>query len=79
MRASTLPATSRPVTLSLLSLGNGQRLRWSHAARAETDTKVSVDTIVWERHDDQQVTGGPLTFDDLSFSAVDPVVGFQTR
>jgi hypothetical protein len=30
-----------------------------------------------ERHYDQQLTGGPLTFDDLSFGAVDPVVGFQ--
>jgi hypothetical protein len=31
-----------------------------------------------ERHYDQQQIGGPLTFDDLSFSAIDPVVGFQT-
>ena len=34
-------------------------------------------SVVLERHYDQQLTGGPVTFDDLSFSAVDPVVGFQ--
>jgi hypothetical protein len=30
-----------------------------------------------ERHYDQQQIGGPLAFDDLSFSAVDPAEGFE--
>ena len=42
-----------------------------------TFRKWSGSSVVMERHYDQQLTGGPLTFDDLSFGAVDPVVGFQ--
>jgi len=42
-----------------------------------TFRKWSGSSVVMERHYDQQQIGGPLAFDDLSFSAVDPVVGFQ--
>src|SRR5258707_3975782 len=43
-----------------------------------TFRKWSGSSVVMERHYDQQQIGAPLAFDDLSFSAVDPVVGFQT-
>src|SRR5229473_3601969 len=42
-----------------------------------TFRKWNGSSVVMERHYDRQLTGGPLTFDDLSFGAVDPVVGFQ--
>jgi len=43
-----------------------------------TFRKWDGSSVVMERHYDHQQIGGPLTFDDLSFGVVDPVVGFQT-
>ena len=33
--------------------------------------------VVYEHHYDQQRSGEPLTFDDLSFDMIEPVAGFQ--
>jgi hypothetical protein len=42
-----------------------------------TFRKWNGSSVVMERHYVQQQTGDPLTFNDLSFGVVDPVVGFQ--
>src|ERR1700730_5873076 len=58
---------------SIWSGGSGKTctLKWL------TTRKSNGCSVVLERHCDQQLTDGPLTFDDLSFIAVDTVVGFQ--
>ena len=42
-----------------------------------TFRKWNGSSVAMERHYDQELIGGPLTFDDLSFGVVDPAVGFE--
>jgi len=77
IRESPIPGDAADETNSSWRLdlvgvsGKTCTLKW------RTFRKWSGSSVVLERHYDQQLTGGPVTFDDLSFSAVDPVVGFQ--
>lgn len=77
IRESPIPGDAAGETYSSWRLdlvgvsGKTCTLKW------RTFRKWNGSSVVLERHYDQQLTGGPLTFDDLSFSGVDPVVGFQ--
>jgi hypothetical protein len=77
IRESPIPGDAAGETYSSWRLdlvgasGKTCTLKW------RTFRKWNGSSVVMERHYDQQLTGGPLAFDDLSFSAVDPVVGFQ--
>jgi hypothetical protein len=77
IRESSIPGDAAGETCSSWRLdlvgvsGKTCTLKW------RTFRKWKGPSVVMERHYDQQQIGGPLTFDDLSFSAIDPVVGFQ--
>ena len=77
IRESPIPGDAAGETYSLWRLdligvsGKPCTLKW------RTFRKWNGSSVAMERHYDQELTGGPLTFDDLSFGAVDPVVGFQ--
>ncbi len=77
IRESPIPGDATDETYSSWRLelvgasGKTCTLKW------RTFRKWKGSSVVMERHYDQQQIGGPLTFDDLSFSAADHVVGFQ--
>src|SRR5260370_19173368 len=77
IRESPIPGDAAGETYSSWRLdlvgasGKTCTLKW------RTFRKWDGSSLVMERHCDQHLTGGPLTFDDLSFSAVDPAAGFE--
>ncbi|MEY2394004.1 MAG: hypothetical protein QOF94_349 [Acidobacteriaceae bacterium] len=77
IRESPIPGDAADETNSSWRLdlvgasGKTCTLKW------RTFRKWKGPSVVMERHYDQQQIGGPLTFDDLSFGVVDPVVRFQ--
>ncbi len=77
IRESPIPGDAAGETYSSWRLdlvgasGKTCTLKW------RTFRKWNGSSVVMERHYDQQQIGGPLAFDDLSFSTVDPAEGFE--
>jgi len=77
IRATPIPGdapneTHSAWTLALVGVsGANCTLSWS------TVRKWNDSRVVYERHYDQQVSGGPLTFDDIRFNGAKSPAGFR--